>query len=80
VYNELFVDEGGGAQELFQKLNILHSDMVDYVSFVDTLKVADIPQLTSKCREVGPLKMVRASSVVLCGLSVCAWPACKGHA
>lgn len=59
VYDELFLDENG-AEELFEKLDILHDDKVDYVTFVDSLKIADIPQLTSKCRNVGPLKLVRS--------------------
>lgn len=58
MYGQLFVDEDG-AEEMFEKLNILHNDKVDYVTFVDSLKIADIPQLTSKCRNVGPLKLVR---------------------
>lgn len=66
MYEELFVDEDG-AEAMFQKLDILHNDKVDYVTFVDSLKVADIPQLTSKCRNVGPLKLVRLE------LFVCDW-------
>jgi hypothetical protein len=58
VYHDLFDDENG-AEEMFEKLDILHNDKVDYVTFVDSLKIADIPQLTSKCRHVGPLKLVR---------------------
>lgn len=57
VYHELFTDDVDAAA-LFDKLDQQHTDRVDYVSFIDQIKVADIPQLTSKCREHGPLKEV----------------------
>ena len=64
VYRELFVDDDG-AETLFEHLDMAHDDKVDYVSFVDRLKLADLPALTSKCKETGPLKEVRAPPVVL---------------
>lgn len=58
VYNELFVDDQDAA-ELFDRIDVQHDDRIDYVSFVDRIKLADIPAITKKCRTSGPLKAVR---------------------
>ena len=58
VYNELFVDDADAA-ELFDRIDVQHDDRIDYVSFVDRIKLADIPAITKKCRTSGPLKAVR---------------------
>lgn len=63
VYHEMFTDDSDAAA-LFDKLDQQHTDRVDYVSFIDQIKVSDIPQLTSKCRERGPLKEVRCGTGV----------------
>lgn len=60
VYREMFTDDADAAA-LFDKLDQQHTDRIDYVSFIDQIKVADIPQLTSKCRERGPLTEVRCT-------------------
>ena len=57
VYHEMFTDDVDAAA-LFNRLDQKHTDSIDYVSFIDQIKVSDIPQLTSKCREHGPLKEV----------------------
>ena len=62
VYHDLFIDsdEDDDAKKLFERLDITQDDNVDYVSFVDQIKLQDLPMLTSKCRTHGPLKDVRA--------------------
>ena len=65
AYHELFTDEEDNAfaNALFERLDIQHDDKIDYVSFVDHIKLADIPAITSHCRNDGPLKNVRAPLV-----------------
>ena len=66
MYHELFVDEedDATAKQLFARLHGPDDDQIDYVSFVDSLKLEDIPAITSKCRTHGPLKSVRIFPVV----------------
>lgn len=56
VYNEIFVDDGA---ELFDRIHVQHDGRIDYVSFVDRIRLADIPAITQNCRVNGPLKEVR---------------------
>lgn len=67
AYHELFNDEEDDtfATALFERLDIQHDDKIDYVSFVDNIKLADIPALTSHCRNAGPLKDVRSRCSLL---------------
>jgi proline dehydrogenase len=55
VYKDLFVGDGS---ELFDRIDVQHDDRIDYVSFVDRIKLADIPAITKNCRNSGPLKAV----------------------
>ena len=62
AYGEVFTDGGDTAKldALYQKLDLgTHSEGIDYVAFVDNLKLEDLPELVSKCRTAGPLSEAR---------------------
>lgn len=73
VYHSMFTDGDDVAKldAMYKKMGVQGEDsLIDYVSFVDHIRIQDLPDLTSKCREHGSLAAVRPCRCCLCFLCV----------